>query len=110
MKFLMTALCAMFVIPALSLNPSNEYKVTPDKFGMEYKEEKIKTKDGAVLNAWFYEAASKTSNWMVISGSGDGNMADDIEVLEDEIELDGSWIAERIITKMPMVIGSQARL
>lgn len=62
------------------LNPSREYKVKPDKYGMQYKEEKVPTKDGASLNAWFFELDKKTTNWIVISGSGDGNMADNIEL------------------------------
>ena len=57
---------------AKALNPSKEYKTTPAKFGMNYKEEKIATKDGATLNAWFFELPKKTTNWIVISGSGDG--------------------------------------
>jgi uncharacterized protein len=63
-----------------ALNPSKEYKVRPDKYGMTYKEEKVLTKDGATLNAWFFETAKKTTNWIIISNSGDGNMADDIEI------------------------------
>ncbi len=63
-----------------SLNPSREYKVRPDKYGMVYKEEKVPTKDGASLNAWFFELDKKTTNWIVVSGSGDGNMADNIEL------------------------------
>lgn len=63
-----------------ALSPSREYKVKPEKYGMTYKEEKIVTKDGATLNAWFFETTKKTTNWMVISGSGDGNMADNIEI------------------------------
>ena len=66
---------------AIALNPSKTYKVTPDKFGMTYKEEKIKTSDGAILNAWMFELKSKTTNWVVISGSGDGNMADNLEII-----------------------------
>ncbi|MBK7852548.1 MAG: hypothetical protein IPJ66_15825 [Bacteroidetes bacterium] len=38
------------------------------------------TKDGATLNAWVFDSPKKTSNWMIISGSGDGNMADNIEI------------------------------
>lgn len=64
-----------------ALKPSREYKVTPDKFGMQYKEEKIKTSDGAVLNGWFFELSKKSPNWVVISGTGDGNMADHIEIV-----------------------------
>ncbi|MFM7216727.1 MAG: alpha/beta hydrolase [Bacteroidota bacterium] len=63
-----------------ALSPVAEYKVRPEKYGMNYKEEKVATKDGAMLNAWFFETPKKTTNWMVISGSGDGNMADNIEI------------------------------
>ena len=81
MKLLLSALFAFYTIFAHALEPSKEYKVTPDKFGMEYKEEQIKTKDGAVLNAWFFKAAKTTTNWIVMSGSGDGNMADNLEIV-----------------------------
>ena len=64
-----------------ALNPSKEYKTTPSKFGMNYKEEKIATKDGSTLNAWFFELPKKTTNWVVISGSGDGNMGDELEIV-----------------------------
>lgn len=63
-----------------ALNPVREYKVKPDKYGMTYKEEKVVTKDDAILNAWFFETSKRTTNWVVISGSGDGNMADNIEI------------------------------
>ena len=63
-----------------ALNPVKEYKVTPDKYGMKFKEEKVKTSDDAILNAWFFENNKKTTNWIVISGSGDGNMADNLEI------------------------------
>ncbi len=66
---------------AFALKPSREYKVIPSKYGMSYKEEKIATRDKAVLNAWFFELESKTTNWIVISGSGDGNMADNLEIV-----------------------------
>ncbi|MEO8148168.1 MAG: alpha/beta hydrolase [Bacteroidia bacterium] len=69
----------------VALNPSRTYKTTPAKFGMSYKEEKIATKDGATLNAWFFELPKKTSNWVVISGSGDGNMGDLLEVVNSFI-------------------------
>ncbi len=65
---------------SFALNPSKEYSVKPDKYGMSYKEEKVSLKDGAMLNAWFFETSKKTTNWIVISGSGDGNMADNIEL------------------------------
>lgn len=80
-RMLFAGLLVQLAIPAFSLNPSREYKVTPDKFGMTYKEEKIKTSDGAVLNAWMFENPQKTINWIVVSGSGDGNMADHLEIV-----------------------------
>jgi pimeloyl-ACP methyl ester carboxylesterase len=79
-KFLAAFCMMLMAMPVFSLNPAKEYKVTPDKFAMKYKEEKIKTSDDAILNAWFFENNKKTTNWIVISGSGDGNMADNLEI------------------------------
>ncbi|MFM7078862.1 MAG: alpha/beta hydrolase [Bacteroidota bacterium] len=78
---LVLCLAFCFQYQSYSLNPVREYAVTPDKFGMSYKEEQIKTQDGAVLNGWFFENAKKNPNWIVISGSGDGNMADNLEIV-----------------------------
>jgi len=78
--FLSLLLCGFALQTAQALNPSKEYKMRPEKYGMTYKEEKIPEKDGAILNAWFFESKTKTTNWMVISGNGDGNMADNIEI------------------------------
>ena len=78
--FLLIAGILFITSSSNALNPSREYKVKPEKYGMVYKEEKINTKDGATLNAWFFETAKKTTNWVIISGSGDGNMADNIEI------------------------------
>ncbi len=78
-SIVLVILICIFSSNANALNPVKEYKVTPDKFGMKYKEEKVPTSDGATLNAWFFETTKKTTNWMVISGSGDGNMADNLE-------------------------------
>lgn len=33
------------------------------------------------------------------------NMPDEIDVMEDQVEVDGSWLAERIITRMPILVG-----
>ena len=44
----LVALMALFVSDAFALNPSKEYKVLPDKYGMTYKEEKIKTPDAII--------------------------------------------------------------
>lgn len=80
MKNLLFAAVLCITQYSFALSPSNEYKIKPEKYGMVYKEEKISTKDGATLNAWFFETPKKTTNWVIISGSGDGNMADNIEI------------------------------
>ena len=79
-KVLFTLAALMISQLAMALNPSRDYKTKPEKYGMTYKEEKVTTKDGATLNAWFFETQKKTTNWVIISGSGDGNMADNIEI------------------------------
>lgn len=84
-KTLLTLLTAFITAQSFSLNPSREYKTTPAKFGMTYKEEKIAVKDGAILNSWFFELPRKTTNWVVISGSGDGNMGDYLEIVNSFI-------------------------
>src|SRR4051812_35668594 len=80
-RFAVLVLCTVFSVQLMALNPSKEYKSTPDKYGMKFKEEKIKTSDGATLNSWFFESPKKTTNTIVISGSGDGNMADYLELV-----------------------------
>jgi len=82
MKYTLLLAAALVITfgSAFALNPSREYAIKPEKFGMVYKEEKIPTKDGASLNAWFFESPKKTTNWVIMSGSGDGNMADMIEI------------------------------
>lgn len=65
---------------AFALYPVREYKVLPSKFAMKYTEVKIPTNDKeATLNAWLFETKNPTFNWVVISHSGDGNMADNLE-------------------------------
>lgn len=79
--FFITVIAALLASDlSFALNPSRTYKVKPEKYGMQYKEEKVKTKDDAILNAWFFETSKKTTNWIVISANGDGNMADNIEL------------------------------
>lgn len=64
-----------------ALNPSRKYAVMPEKYGMKYKEEKLKTSDGAEINTWFFENPKKTTNSIIISDDGNGNMADNIEII-----------------------------
>jgi uncharacterized protein len=73
-------LMSLLVHSAFALFPVREYKNMPDKFGMKYEEVKIATTDNeAQLNAWLFETPSPTFNWVIISHSGDGNMADNLE-------------------------------
>ena len=37
------------------------------------------------MNAWFFELPKKSTNWVVISGSGDGNMGDYLEIVNSFI-------------------------
>lgn len=60
----------------LALNPSRTYKQRPEKYGMKYEEVKVPTEDGATLNAWYFPANRTTTNLIIISHDGNGNMAD----------------------------------
>lgn len=60
----------------LALNPSRTYKQLPEKYNMKYEAHKVKTEDGAILNAWSFPAKTKTTQLILISHSGEGNMAD----------------------------------
>src|SRR5438876_11579267 len=88
-KIIISALLMSLSAGLFALNPSREYKIKPTKYGMTYKEEKVNTKDGATLNAWFFDSPKRTTNWVVVSASGDGNMSDNIE-LAGQL-LSGGW-------------------
>lgn len=76
MRTLLTIVCALAINLSFALNPSRTYKQTPDKYNMEYEELKVKTEDGAELNAWYFPASKKTTDMILISHNGEGNMAD----------------------------------
>ncbi len=62
---------------AFALNPSRTYETLPDKLGMKYTTEKVKTNDGeAELNAWYFPANTKTTQLVLMVHCGEGNMAD----------------------------------
>ncbi|NOQ73207.1 MAG: hypothetical protein GQ574_14465 [Crocinitomix sp.] len=61
---------------SFALNPSRTYKQLPDKFNMKYTAHDVKTADGAILKAWYFPANVKTTNLILISHNGEGNMAD----------------------------------
>lgn len=78
--FVFTLLVLLAASSAFALFPVREYKVLPSKFDMKYEEVKIPTNDGkATLNTWLFEAKNPTFNWVIISHSGEGNMADNLE-------------------------------
>lgn len=72
----MTILCVLAINLSFALNPSRTYKQKPDKYNMEYEELKVATEDGATLNAWYFPASKKTTDMILISHNGEGNMAD----------------------------------
>jgi pimeloyl-ACP methyl ester carboxylesterase/tetratricopeptide (TPR) repeat protein len=61
---------------AHALSPSRTYKQKPEKYGMDYVEAEVGTKDGAKLNTWHFKPQTKSSHLVVMSHSGEGNMAD----------------------------------
>lgn len=73
---------AVFLITTslLALNPVKEYKVLPDEFGLTYEKITIPTKDNMQLAAWFYKSPSDSKKLIILSGNGDGNMSDMIEM------------------------------
>ncbi len=81
-KIFVVSVCSLaFITNIFALSPSKEYKVLPDKFGMKYKEELVPTSDGAKINTWYFECPKKVNNNIIISSSGDGNMADNLELI-----------------------------
>ncbi|WP_243348924.1 alpha/beta hydrolase [Parabacteroides sp. FAFU027] len=63
MKFTIILIASLlFVSNAYSLKPdTTAYLITPSRYGLMYKEYKVKTKDGYTLNAWFCPAQTAPS-------------------------------------------------
>jgi hypothetical protein len=83
-------LLASFLISICSygLNPSKTYAHTPDEYGMTYDTISIHTADGLVLKGWYFKATEAGSfKIMIISNDGDGNMADNIELVSSFLTL-----------------------
>lgn len=77
-----------FSTAALALNPSRTYKQTPDKYNMKYEKISVKVEEGVVLNAWYFPSEnSKTSEMMIISHNGEGNMGDYLNQVNQFIAL-----------------------
>ncbi len=67
-------------ISVFALKPSKNYSAKPSDYGITYQEVKIETEDNLTLKGWFYETAKPSNKIVIISGNGDGNMADYIEI------------------------------
>lgn len=80
--FLLTAASSAF-----ALNPSRTYAVLPSDFGLNYKEVSITATDGVKLNSWIFTPSSPTRKYVVISDDGNGNMADNIELVGQFLSL-----------------------
>jgi pimeloyl-ACP methyl ester carboxylesterase len=71
-----------------ALNPSREYAITPADYGMTYEDISIPTEDGLTLKGWFFKSADVNSyKIIIVSDDGDGNMADNIELVSNLISL-----------------------
>lgn len=79
-QLLLLLACISASVTSFALNPSREYKVTPDQYGMDYKEIQIPTVDNMQLNAWIFKPSSDSRKYIIMSGNGDGNMADNLEI------------------------------
>ncbi len=74
--------CSALAVYSFALNPVREYAVTPDEYGIEYEEIKIATEDGVSLNAWWFKPQNVTGKKaIIVADDGDGNMADNIELI-----------------------------
>jgi hypothetical protein len=73
---------------SFGLNPSKTYVNSPDEYGMTYDTISITTEDNLVLKGWFFKATEAGSyKIMIISDDGDGNMADNIELVSNFLTL-----------------------
>ncbi len=83
----MLTLSILFPVLCLALNPSRTYKQLPDKYNLSYEAHKVKTEDGVELNAWFFPAKTKTTQLILISHNGEGNMADYLRRVDQFVSL-----------------------
>jgi pimeloyl-ACP methyl ester carboxylesterase len=73
---------------SFALNPSRQYVTTPGDYGMTYDTISIPTEDGLILKGWFFKATEAGSyKIIIISDDGDGNMADNMEIISNFITL-----------------------
>jgi len=73
---------------SFALNPSRHYAVKPEDYGMAYDTISIPTEDGLILKGWFFKATEANSyKVIIISTNGNGNMADNLEIVSNFITL-----------------------
>lgn len=70
-----------------ALEPVREYAVKPDEFGIDYEVIDIPTSDGLSLKGWLYKPRGQSSKAIILSHSGEGNMADLIEIASNFVTL-----------------------
>jgi len=89
----MRKLCSLISVLLISicsfgLNPSKNYAVSPGDFGMTYDTISIPTEDGLVLKGWYFKAMEANSyKIIIISTNGNGNMADNLEIVSNFLTL-----------------------
>ncbi len=85
--FISLLLGLITAFPLWALKPEKEYKITPDEYGIDYEKVTIDTEDGMKLRGWIYKPREASSKIIVMSHSGEGNMADLIELATNFVTL-----------------------
>src|SRR5436853_361756 len=86
-KLLIIFFCMTYSAALFALNPSRTYAVLPSDFGLSFKEVTISATDGFKLNAWIFFPSTPTRKYVVMSDDGNGNMADNLEVVGQFLSL-----------------------
>jgi hypothetical protein len=86
-KTLLALLFAVLCVSSFALNPSKKYAAKPGDFGLNYEEVSIQTEDNFTLKGWFYKPSETSTKMIIISGNGDGNMGDLIEIASNFVSL-----------------------
>jgi hypothetical protein len=86
-KFLFAVLVLLVFSSAYALKPSRTYTAKPGDFGLDYEEVSILTSDNLTLKGWLYKPQQQSFKMVILSGSGDGNMADLIEIASNFVTL-----------------------
>ena len=87
MKNFVTVLLVFLAGVSMALNPSREYEVMPEDFGMDYEDLTIKTEDGINLYCWKFKPMERSAKTVIVSDDGEGNMVDNIEIIAQFVSL-----------------------